>query len=164
MEIVKKTILLLIIITSNVTSAQVSNCLKITGIKDSYNAFSECVTFKISNHCDSTIIFDIKLQEFSISDRTWIESWPNIWLKKITVCKPATPIMSIHADSTIASQWCPKDCIDFFGVKWTDNKIRGQEKVKVRLCRFAFYIFNSHTIERRKEPFCISKPFIISYE
>ena len=104
------------------------------------------------------------MQEYGILDRTWIETWPDIYLKEITDCKPATPIEIISIGSTITIHWCPNDCIDYFGIKWTEKKIRGQKEYKMRLCRFAFYMYDSHTFEKKSFPFCFSKPFLLSYE
>ena len=155
MNVIRK-ILLLVVSTmlQNTVSAQVNDCVMVTNIKDSYDAFNECIAFNVTNKCDSTINCIIRVQEYRYADSSWFESWSDIYLKKITVCKPGTLIVTIPVDSSIARQWCPIDCIDYFGRKWVEEKIRGQEENKVRLCRFAFYML---TNGRKRKPLFIAQ-------
>lgn len=159
MNNINKILLAIIILLQNTVSAQVNDCVMVTNIKDCYNAYNDCITFNVTNKCDSTIKCIIRVQEYRYADSSWFESWSDIYLKKITVCKPGSPIVTIPVDSSIERQWCPIDCIDYFGRKWVEEKIRGQEENKVRLCRFAFYIFQVDKWKEEKKPFYCSEPF-----
>lgn len=161
MNVISK-LLFVFIILQNTISAQVCDCLKVSNIKDSYNAFSEYITFSITNNCDSTIKCIISVQSYRYKDSSWVETWPDIYLKKITVCKPASLIVTIPVDSIITKQWCPKDCIDYFGSKWTEININNvQENDRVVLCRFAFYMFNVDKWKLERKPFYFSEPFCV---
>lgn len=151
------------IILQNTIYAQISDCLMVTNIEDNYDAFNECVTFNITNKSDSTISCIIIVQEYRYSDSSWFESWEDINLKKITSCKPPHRIFKFNAGSTTELQWCPKDCINYFGGRWVEEKIRGQEEKKVRLCRFAFifYMYHPDTWKIEKQPYYYSKTFHI---
>lgn len=159
MNNINKILLAIIILLQNTVFAQVCECLKVTGIKDCYNAYNDCIIFNVTNKCDSTIYCRVVVQEYRDSDSSWIETWPDIYLKKITVCKPATPTVTIPIDSTIQMQWCPKDCIDYFGREWVEEKIRGQEENKERSCRFTFYMYHVDIIKWARKPFYYSAPF-----
>lgn len=141
--------------------AQNRNCFKVTGLKEKYDAYKDCVSFKVANHCDSTIRCGIAVQKYILSDRKWVETWPDIYLEKITSCKPPCLLFEFPADSTIELQWCPRKCIDYFGEKWIAEKKSDQENKKVRLCRFKFHfhIFLGGEIEESgvyySKPFCI---------
>lgn len=141
--------------------AQNRNYFKVTGLKEKYDAYKDCVSFKVANRCDSTIKCGIAVQKYILSDRKWVETWPDIYLKKITSCKPPCLLFEFPADSTIELQWCPRKCIDYFGEKWIAEKKSDQENKKVRLCRFKFHfhIFLGEKIEESgvyySKPFCI---------
>lgn len=157
-------LLFVFIILQNTISAQVCDCLKVSNFKESYNAFSECITFNVISNCDSTIKCIISVQSYRYEDSCWFVSWGDINLKLITSCKPPNRVYKFNANSTTELQWFPKDCIDFFGEKWTEKIIKGQEENeenKVRLCRFAFYMFHADKWELERNPFYCSEPFYV---
>ena len=55
MNNINKILLAIIILLQNTVFAQVCECLKVTSIKDCYNAYNDCITFNVTNKCDSTI-------------------------------------------------------------------------------------------------------------
>ena len=54
--------------------AQNRNCFKVTGLKEKYDAYKDCVSFKVANHSDSTIRCGIAVQKYILSDNTMASS------------------------------------------------------------------------------------------
>ena len=133
------------------TSLRLCGVIKISCLRHAKSVFQF-----LKNNIASVVI---RVQEYRYADSSWFESWSDIYLKKITVCKPGSPIVTISVDPSIERQWCPIDCIDYFGRKWVEEKTKGQEENKVRLCRFAFYIFQVDKWKEEKTPFYCSEPF-----
>lgn len=161
MNAIKKFLFVFITLQEAVFAQNNNDCLIVTNVSNSDNFSNECVTLNVKNNSDSTIECIISVQEYRYADSSWIESWSDINWKKITVCKPASPIVTIPVDSTITKKWCPNECIDYFGIKWTDEKIRGQEENKERMCRFAFYMFHADLWKLEKKPFYYSESFFV---